>query len=63
VAYYGKITAIVPMVSHEDHSEHDDNILITELRVAHLLDMSPVELPQAIIDYCAHPDYKNILWD
>ena len=24
---------------------------------------SPVERAQAIIENCAHPDYKNILWD
>ena len=38
-----KISAIVPMVSHEDHSEHDVNILITEQGVADLRGKSPVE--------------------
>lgn len=58
-----KISAIVPMVSHEDHSEHDVNILITEQGVADLRGKSPVERAKAIIENCAHPDYKNILWD
>ena len=30
VAKEGKISAIVPMVSHVDHSEHDVNIIVTE---------------------------------
>ena len=51
------------MVSHEDHSEHDVNILITEQGVADLRGKSPVERAKAIIENCAHPDYKNILWD
>ena len=63
VAKEGKISAIVPMVSHEDHSEHDVNILITEQGVADLRGKSPVERAKAIIENCAHPDYKNILWD
>lgn len=63
VAKEGKISAIVPMVSHEDHSEHDVNILITEQGVADLRGKSPMERAQAIIEHCAHPDYKNLLWD
>ena len=59
----GKISAIVPMVSHMDHSEHSVNILITEQGIADLRGKSPVERAKAIIENCAHPDYKNILWD
>ena len=55
----GKISAIVPMVSHEDHSEHDVNILITEQGVADLRGKSPVERAKAIIENCAHPDYQE----
>ena len=36
VAKEGKISAIVPMVSHLDHSEHSVNIVITEQGVADL---------------------------
>lgn len=36
VAKEGKISAIVPMVSHHDHTEHDVNIIITEQGVADL---------------------------
>ncbi len=63
VAKGGKISAIVPMVSHEDHSEHDVKIIITEQGVADLRGKSPKERAQAIIENCVHPDYKNILWD
>ena len=63
VAKEGKISAIVPMVSHLAHSEHSVNIVITEQGVADLRGKSPVERAQAIIENCAHPDYKNILWD
>ena len=34
VAKEGKISAIVPMVSHHDDTEHDVNIIITEQGVA-----------------------------
>ncbi len=63
VAKEGKISAIVPMVSHVDHSEHSVNIVITEQGIADLRGKSPVERAQAIIEHCAHPDYKDILWD
>ena len=63
VAKEGKISAIVPMVSHMEHSEHSVNILITEQGIADLRGKSPVERAKAIIENCAHPDYKNILWD
>ena len=59
----GRISAIVPMVSHHDHSEHDVNIIVTEQGVADLRGKSPKERAQTIIENCVHPDYKNILWD
>lgn len=58
-----RCSAIVPMVSHHDHTEHDVNIIITEQGVADLRGKSPKERAQAIIENCVHPDYKNILWD
>lgn len=59
----GKISSIVPMVSHHDHSEHSVNVLITEQGVADLRGKSPLERAHAIIENCAHPDYKQLLWD
>ena len=63
VAKEGKISAIVPMVSHHDQTEHDVNILITEQGVADLRGKSPAQRAQAIIENCAHPDYRQLLWD
>lgn len=63
VAKGGMISAIVPMVSHQDHSEHDVNIIATEQGVADLRGKSPMQRAQLIIENCAHPDYKQLLWD
>ena len=63
VAKEGKISAIVPMVSHHDQTEHDVNILITEQGIADLRGKSPAQRAKEIIENCAHPDYKELLWD
>ena len=63
VAKEGRISAIVPMVSHHDHTEHDVNIIITEQGIADLRGKGPKERAQTIIDNCAHPDYREILRD
>jgi len=63
VAKGGKISSIVPMVSHHDHNEHSVNIVITEQGVADLRGKSPKQRAEAIIENCAHPDYKQLLWD
>jgi acetyl-CoA hydrolase len=59
----GKISTIVPMVSHLDHSEHSVQIIVTEQGVADLRGKSPGERARTIIDHCAHPDYRGILRD
>jgi acyl-CoA hydrolase len=61
VAKEGKISAIVPMVSHEDHSEHDVNIIVTEQGVADLRGKSPRQRAECIIENCAHPSYRPLL--
>lgn len=63
VAKGGKISAIVPMVSHLDHSEHSVSVLVTEQGVADLRGKSPIEKAKLIIENCAHPMYKQLLWD
>lgn len=63
VAKGGGISAIVPFCSHIDHTEHDVNIIVTEQGVADLRGKSPNQRAQAIIENCAHPDYKQLLWD
>ncbi len=57
----GKISAIVPMVSHMDHSEHSVKILITEYGVADLRGLSPVQRAESIIKNCVGPEYKTLL--
>ena len=63
VAKGGCISSIVPFCSHLDHTEHDVNVVITEQGVADLRGKSPIQRAQLIIENCAHPDYKQLLWD
>ena len=63
VAKGGLISSVVPFVTHQDSSEHDVNIIVTEQGVADLRGKSPMQRAQTIIENCAHPDYKQLLWD
>lgn len=63
VAKDGKISCIVPMCSHVDHTEHDTQIIVTEQGLADLRGLSPKQRAQVIIDRCAHPDYRDRLQD
>jgi len=58
----GKISAFVPMVSHVDHSEHSVKIIISEYGVADLRGKSPAQRAKCIIENCAHPDYRGLLY-
>lgn len=57
----GKISSIVPYVSHVDHSEHSVKILITEYGVADLRGKSPRQRAELIIENCVAPEYKPLL--
>lgn len=59
----GNISSIVPMVSHVDHSEHDVDIIVTEQGLADLRGLSPKERAIAIMENCAHHDYKEKLME
>jgi acyl-CoA hydrolase len=59
----GKISAIVPMVSHVDQNEHSVNIIITEHGVADLRGKSPIQRAEEIIENCVDPSYRQILRD
>lgn len=61
VAKGGAISAIVPMVSHHDHSEHSVKVVITEQGIADLRGLSPRERAEVLIEQCAHPDYRPLL--
>lgn len=57
----GKVSTIVPLVSHMDHSEHSVQIVATEWGVADLRGKSPHQRAQAIVETCAHPDFRDLL--
>ena len=57
----GKISSIIPMVSHLDHSEHSVKILITEHGVADLRGLAPIQRAESIIENCVDPQYKDLL--
>jgi len=59
----GKISTIVPLASHMDHSEHSVQIVITEQGIADLRGKDPHERAEIIINQCAHPDYREQLHD
>lgn len=58
-----KISHIVPMVAHVDHSEHDVDIIVTEHGLADLRGLAPRERAIEIIENCSHPIYKPYLKD
>lgn len=57
----GKISAIVPMCSHIDSTEHDVDVIITEQGIADLRGKGPARRAEEIINNCAHPDYRPLL--
>ena len=59
----GAISSIVPMVTHADHTEHDVRVVVTEWGVADLRGKGPDERAKLLIENCAHPEYRNMLWD
>lgn len=63
VAKDGKISCIVPKVTHEDHSEHSVKVIVSEWGVADLRGKGTYERAEEIIEKCAHPDYRPLLRD
>jgi len=59
----GKISCIVPMVSHHDHTEHDVQIIVTEQGLADLRGLAPTQRAQLIVERCAHPSFRPQLLD
>ena len=59
----GAISAIVPMVSHVDHSEHSVDVVVTEHGLVDTRPLTPRQTAEQIIDKCAHPDYRVLLMD
>ncbi len=61
IAKQGKISTIVPMVTHVDHNEHSVQVVITEQGIADLRGLAPHERANRLIDNCAHPAYRDYL--
>jgi succinyl-CoA:acetate CoA-transferase len=59
----GKISAIVPFATHIDHTEHDVHGIVTEFGFADLRGRSPKEKAKEVIEKCAAPEYRPLLWD
>lgn len=57
----GKISTVVPLASHIDHTEHSVSVVITEQGIADLRGKDPHERARLIIENCAHPDFKDDL--
>ncbi len=57
----GKVSCVVPMVTHSDHSEHSVQAIATEWGVADLRGRPPRERARKIIENCAHPDFRDLL--
>jgi acetyl-CoA hydrolase len=56
-----KISTIVPLVSHMDHSEHSVQVVVTEQGVADLRGRDPNERARLIVEKCAHPEFRDQL--
>ncbi|RYG72538.1 acetyl-CoA hydrolase/transferase family protein [Lentibacillus lipolyticus] len=63
IAKGGDISSIVPYASHIDHTEHDVDVVVTEQGYADLRGLAPRERVPQIIENCAHPMYREQLWN
>ena len=59
----GKVSTVVPMVSHVDITEHCVDVIVTEQGYADLRGLAPHERAREIIEKCSHPDYRPLLTD
>src|SRR5690625_6634292 len=63
IAKNGDISSVVPFASHVDHTEHDVDVIVTEQGYAELRGLAPRERVPLIIENCAHPMYREQLWE
>ena len=59
----GKISSVVPMVTHVDHTEHDVDVIVTEHGLADLRGLAPRERAREMIAHCVDPSYREQLND
>ena len=57
----GNISAVVPMVSHVDSTEHDVHVIVTEHGYADLRGKCPQDRAELIIENCCDPIYRPAL--
>lgn len=55
----GKISTIVPFVTHVDHTNHDVDVIVTEQGYADIRGLCPTDAAELIINNCMHPKYKQ----
>ncbi len=55
------ISCVVPHCSHIDHTEHDLDVIVTEIGLADVRGMAPKDRAKLIIEKCVHPVYKPIM--
>ena len=53
----------MPFASYIDSTEHDVTAIVTEYGLADLRCKSPKQKAKELIEKCAHPDYRPLLWD
>ncbi|MEJ2658768.1 MAG: succinate CoA transferase [Desulfobacterales bacterium] len=58
----GRISSIVPMCPHVDNNEHSVQIVVTEQGLADLRGLGPMQRAKIIIEKCAHPAYRDYLY-
>ncbi len=54
----GNISAIVPFVTHVDHTNHEVDVIVTEQGYADIRGLCPTDAAVKIIENCMHPKYK-----
>lgn len=59
----GRISHIVPMCPHVDNNEHSVQVLVTDQGLADLRGLGPAQRARLIIERCAHPAYRDYLWE
>ena len=62
IAKGGRISSIVPMCPHIDSNEHSVQVVVTEQGLADLRGLGPIQRARVIIEKCAHPLYKDYLY-
>ena len=58
----GKISTVVPLVTHVDTVDHDVDVIVTDQGYCDLRGLSLRERAKLIIEKCSHPIYKDQLW-